>query len=77
MYNANAVADESAEARYTAVEPPTLCDCGNVAEHGKVYCSECLKNMEAALNLAVDYLKRYNAVSEDEAIDQLVYMMEK
>lgn len=75
-YDANAVAYESAAARYTDMEPLTLCDCGAVAEPGQVFCSICRENVRTALNLAVDVLEKYNGVDRETAISQLVYAIE-
>lgn len=76
IYDANAVAYESAAERYTDMEPPTLCDCGAVAEPGQVFCSICKENVRTALNLAVDFLEKYNGVDRETAISQLVYAIE-
>lgn len=76
IYDANAVAYESAAERYTDMEPPTLCDCGAVAEPGDVYCKTCKENMRTALNLAVDFLEKYSAVDRETAISQLIYAIE-
>ena len=77
-YNdANAVANESAAARYTNHEPPTLCDCGSIAEHGQVYCPVCKANMKTAFELAIDFLEKYNGVDRETAISQLVYQIEE
>lgn len=76
-YDANAVANESAAARYTNQEPPTLCDCGSIAEHGQVYCGLCKANMKTAFELAIDFLERYNGVDRETAISQLVYEIEE
>lgn len=75
-YDANAVAYESAAERYTDMEPTTLCDCGEVAEPGQVYCNLCKENMHTALNLAIDFLEKYSAVDRETAISQLVYAIE-
>lgn len=77
IYDANAVAYESAAARYADIEPPTLCDCGEVAEPGQVYCKLCKKNMHTALNLATDFLEKYNAVDRETAISQLIWAIEE
>lgn len=76
-YDANAVACESAAERYADMEPLTLCDCGAVAEPGQVYCDICKKNMHTALNLAIDFLEKYNAVDRETAISQIVYAIEE
>lgn len=77
IYDANAVAYESAAARYADIEPPTLCDCGEVAEPGDVYCKTCKENMHTALNLAIDFLEKYNAIDRETAISQIVYAIEE
>lgn len=76
-YDANAVAYESAAARYIDMEPLTFCDCGEVAEPGQVYCKLCKKNMHTALNLAIDFLEKYNAVDRETAISQLIWAIEE
>lgn len=75
-YDANAVACESAAARYTEEDLPTLCDCGAPALPGETYCEICKNNMRIALNLAVDFLEKYSAVDRETAISQLVYAIE-
>ena len=77
IYDANAVAYGSAAERYTDMEPPTLCDCGAVAEPGQVFCPICKENMHTALNLAVDFLEKYNAVDRETAISQLIWAIEE
>lgn len=77
IYDANAVAYESAAARYADIEPSTLCDCGEVAEPGDVYCKTCKENMHTALNLAIGFLEKYSAVDRETAISQLVYAIEE
>lgn len=76
-YDANAVANESAAERYTDMEPLTFCDCGEVAEPGQVYCKLCKKNMHTALNVAIDFLEKYNAVDRETAISQLIWAIEE
>ena len=76
-YDANAVAYESAAARYTDMEPLTFCDCGEVAEPGDVYCKTCKENMHTALNLAIDFLEKHNAVDRETAISQLIWAIEE
>lgn len=76
-YDANAVACESDAARYTDMEPLTFCDCGEVAEPGDVYCKTCKENMHTALNLAIGFLEKYNAVDRETAIGQLIWAIEE
>lgn len=76
-YDANAAADSYATARYTDMEPLTFCDCGEVAEPGDVYCKTCKENMHTALNLAIDFLEKYNAIDRETAISQIVYAIEE
>lgn len=76
-YDANAVAYESAAARYAEEDPPTLCDCGEVAEPGQVYCKLCKGYIHTALNLAIDFLEKYNAVDRETAISQLIWAIEE
>ena len=76
-YDANAVAYESAAARYADIEPPTLCDCGEVAEPGDVYCKTCKKNMHTAVNRAIRFIMEHNDVDEETAISQIIYAIEE
>lgn len=66
-YDANRVAQESYDALYTEKEPETLCDCGNVAEPGEVYCKDCLDNGDAIMQKAIDEIMLFNNFTEDQA----------
>ena len=75
-YNdANAVANESAAARYTNHEPPTLCDCGSIAEHGQVYCPVCLDVIDFEMNRAITSLVRLG-FTEDQAEQAACHWLE-
>lgn len=74
-YDANAVAEESAAARYTNHEPPTLCDCGAVAESGQVYCKVCLDMLDLAMQNSVKLLI-HTGLTEDEAEQAICYWLE-
>lgn len=75
-YDANAVANESAAARYTNIEPPTLCDCGAVAEHGQVYCPMCLDFIDFAMRNVIKLLRHNTGMSEDEAEQAACHWLE-
>lgn len=74
-YDANSVAHESAEKRYIR-ESATLCDCGSIAEHGQVYCSECLDNVDFAMRNMIKIIMHLNGWSEDEAEQAACYWLE-
>lgn len=75
-YDANAVAYESAAERYTNIEPPTLCDCGSIAEHGSVYCKDCLDANDFIMRNAVKLLRHNRGISEDEAEQAVCHWIE-
>ena len=75
-YNANAVAYESAAERYTNIDKPTLCDCGSIAEHGQVYCKDCLDNIDFVMRNAIKTLMHLNGCTEDEAEQMVCYWLE-
>lgn len=75
-YDANTVANESAAERYTNIEEPTLCDCGSIAEHRQVYCSECMDNIDFAMRIAVNTIMNLNNCTEDQSESAAVYWLE-
>ena len=75
-YDANRVAQESYEALYTEKEESTLCDCGNVAEHGDVYCKSCKETIAAAMREARRQIMEFNGVDQNAAEDAIVDWME-
>lgn len=74
--DANAVAYETAAERYTNIDPPTLCDCGSVAERGQVYCEDCLNNIDFVMRNAIKILVNLSDCSEDEAEQMACYWLE-
>ncbi|MCO7124139.1 hypothetical protein NIA71_19665 [Ihubacter massiliensis] len=75
-YDANAVANESAAARYTNHEPPTLCDCGSIAEHGQVYCPVCMDTIDFIMRNAVKLLIHNTGFTEDQAEQAVCHWLE-
>lgn len=76
LYNPNVVANESATARYALKETPTLCDCGEPAVGGQVYCDHCLGWAMVALSTAQAILKKNTNMNMDLSTDLLVYAIE-
>lgn len=76
-YDANVVAEESYMDRYCSCEDePTRCDCGEIAEPGKVYCSLCLDAGKRIMQEAVRKLMTFNHFNEEQAHEFICYFEE-
>lgn len=75
-YDANTVANESYKERYGGGEPQTLCDCGEVAEAGEVYCSLCMEDGNSIMQEAVQQIVSQCNFTAEQAEEFMVYWLE-